>query len=102
MDTASEQTTPATSTQKRTGEDDNEIKELVSFLSKTRKETEISKLSRPNDKSNTSEPNQASLKMKKRLEPIAVLLASLPKPLSKQTSKFASSLLSQAIEVCHC
>ena len=78
------------------------MEDSVSFLSQTRKETNIPKLSRQNDRSDTSEPNQASLRMAKRLEPIAVLLASLPKPLSKQTSEFASSLLSHSIEVRHC
>ena len=101
MFTTSKQTTPATITQKMTGKDDSEIKESVSFLSQTKKEIDISKLSCPNDKSNTSEPNKARLKMKMRLEPIAILLALLPKPLSKQTSKFPSSLLFQAIKVRH-
>ena len=40
--------------------------------------------------------------MAKRLEPISDLLESLPKPLSKQTSEFATKLLSKAIDVRHC
>ena len=40
--------------------------------------------------------------MVKRLEPIKDLPASLPTPLSQQTSEFAASLLSTWIEVRHC
>ena len=98
---STEQTNLATSTKTRTCHDKMDFEDSVSFLSQTRKETKISKLSRQNDKAETSEPNQTSLKMVKRLEPIAVLLSSLPKPLAKQTSEFASFLLSHAIEVRH-
>ena len=47
------------------------------------------------------EPNQVSLEMANRLEPIKALLAMLHKPLSKHTSEYVTVLLSNAIEVRH-
>ena len=95
------QTTQATDKNKRQREKDKENEDSVPPLSTTRKEAKVSKKSRPSEHS-TSEPNQASLKMAKRLEPIAALLASLPKPIATQTSLFASNLLSKAIDSIHC
>ena len=40
--------------------------------------------------------------MEKRLEPLAPLLASLPKPLSLQFKEFATLILSRKIEIIHC
>ena len=66
-----------------------------------RKKIEISNSSRANDDF-PSQPNQTRLKMAKKLEPIKDLVALLSKPLYKETSEFAASLLSKAIEVRHC
>ena len=91
------QTTPATDKNKRQREKYNEIKDSITPLSTTMKEAKISKKSRLSENSNPK-PNQAILKMEKRLESIAALLVSLPKPLADQTSLLASNLLSKAIE----
>ena len=95
------QTTPATDKNKRQREKYNEIKDSITPLSTTMKEAKISKKSRLSENSNPK-PNQAILKMAKRLESIAALLVSLPKPLADQTSLLASNLLSKAIEWIHC
>ena len=99
MTNSTEQTSTAASTKKRDRNDSEETEDPVNFLSQTRKEAKLSKQSRQKD---SSEPNQASLKMAKRLEPIEALLATLPKPLAKLTSDYATTLLSHAIEVRHC
>ena len=101
MTNSPEQTATATGTKLRSSVIDKSSEDPVSDLSATRKEANLAKLSRSNDNSN-SKPNQASLKMAKRLEPISDPLESLPKPLSKQTSEFATKLLSKAIDVHHC
>ena len=93
MPNTTKQTTLATSVNKRPREKEKEPKDSVNPLSRTRKDAKTSNSSYVNENS-TSKVNQASLKMAKRLEPIKDLLASLPKPLSLQTSAFAASLCS--------
>ena len=100
MPNTPKQTTLVTSVNKRPHQKEKEPKDSVNPLSKTRKEAKISNSSCANENS-TSKANQASSKMAKRLEPIKDLLALLPKPLSQQTSEFATSLFSKAIEVRH-
>ena len=101
MTNSPEQTATATGTNTRSSGNNKANEDPVSALSATRKEAELAKKSRPKDNS-ISKPNHASVKMAKRLEPISDLLESLPKPLSKQTSEFATKLLSKAIDVRHC
>ena len=97
-----EQNTEATSTKKRSRDNENEGHTAsVSTLKATRNEAKSSNSSRIHEKNN-QKPNQASLKMAARLEPISDLLASLPKPLDQETKEFAIVLLYRSIEVLHC
>ena len=97
-----EQNINATSTSKRPRDKEDEVSKVtVPTLKSTRLEAKTSNPDRVNGQTNLA-PNQASTKMEARLAPIHGLLASLPNPLDKETKKFASILLSRAIEVLHC
>ena len=75
----------------------------VSILKSSRKEAKSSNLSRQNG--GESEDKSAKDNTKKqdiRLAPIQSLLASLPEPFDVESKAFASTLLSQAIQVIHC
>ena len=102
MSNTSEQNTEATSMKKRSRDNKNEDHTAsVSSLKTTWNEAKLSNSSRIHEK-NSQKPNQASLKMAARLEPISDLLALLPKPLDQETKEFAMVLLSRSIEVLHC
>ena len=81
MVTTPEQSTQATSKNKRHRKAETEVSDDVTPLSSSRKEARLANSARV-EKDKTSKPNQASLKMAKRLEPISSLLASLPKPIA--------------------
>ena len=100
MVTITEQSTQATSKNKRHRKAEMEVSYAATPLSSSRKEARLANSARV-EKDKTSKPNQASLKMAKRLKPISGLLASLPKPIATQSSEFASFLLSRSIEFLH-
>ena len=100
MVTITEQSTQATSKNKRHRKAETEVSYAATPLSSSRKEARLANSARV-EKDKTSKPNQASLKMAKRLKPISGLLASLPKPIATQSSEFASFLLSRSIEFLH-
>ena len=99
--------TTATSN-KRTHEEVDSANSPVSTLKKTRIDAQSADISRvkwrANSNSNTipGAPSKAQTKMEKRLEPLAPLLASLPKPLSIQFKEFATLILSRKIDIIHC
>ena len=102
MDDHIEQNTNATSNNKRPYNKEEEVINVsVSALKRTRLEAKTSNPDRINGGTILA-PNQYNTKMEARLAPIQGLLASLPNPLDKETKKFASALLSKAIEVLHC
>ena len=102
MDDHFEQNTKATSNRKRPHNKDKEVSKMtVSALKRTRLEAKTSNPDRIFG-DNILAPNQYNAKMEARLAPLQGLLASLPNPLDKETKKFASALLSKAIEVLHC
>ena len=107
----SNENTNATSTKKRTRDNDLEgatENPPVSILKRSRIEKTSSNLSRvkfghENRVQNQSEKlSKAQTKMMKRLEPITRTLASLPLPLATQVKAFATLILSRKIEIIHC
>ena len=103
MPTSNQQNTTTTSSTKRQCKKSVE-KSATSGppLKSTRLEPKTSNPSRLNEKSEDKiAKKNAFQKQEERLLPISSLLASLPEPFDAETKAFASSLLSQAIQVIH-